>query len=144
MSTKIKDSEYLYETRQFKLPEGFIKKYKNKQPKWGPLGYITYKRTYARAKEDGTTEEFWETLRRVVEGTFTIQKQHCMRLGLPWNYDKAHRSAQKMYEKMWNFKFLPPGRGLWIAGTKYIEKHCSSALNNCAFVSTDVIHIKGS
>lgn len=43
----------------------------------------------------------------------------------------------KMYEKIFNFKFLPPGRGLWAMGTPITEeKHLYAALNNCAFVST--------
>lgn len=43
----------------------------------------------------------------------------------------------KMYEKIFNIKFLPPGRGLWAMGTKLTdEKHVYAALNNCAFVST--------
>ncbi len=43
-----------------------------------------------------------------------------------------------MYDKIFNFKFLPPGRGLWAMGTKITEeKGLYAALNNCAFVSTD-------
>ena len=42
-----------------------------------------------------------------------------------------------MYDKIFNFKFLPPGRGLWSMGTAITEKkHMYAALNNCAFVST--------
>jgi len=42
-----------------------------------------------------------------------------------------------MYDKIFNFKFLPPGRGLWAMGTPITEdKHLYAALNNCAFVST--------
>jgi hypothetical protein len=42
-----------------------------------------------------------------------------------------------MYDKIYNFKFLPPGRGLWAMGTKLIdEAKIYGALNNCAFVST--------
>ena len=42
-----------------------------------------------------------------------------------------------MYEKIFKFKFLPPGRGLWAMGTKITEeKELYAALNNCAFVST--------
>lgn len=42
-----------------------------------------------------------------------------------------------MYDKIINFKFLPPGRGLWAMGTKITEtKGLYAALNNCAFVST--------
>jgi len=47
--------------------------------------------------------------------------------------------AMKMYDKIYNMKFLPPGRGLWAMGTALTEeKKLYSALNNCAFVSTDV------
>ena len=55
---------------EFKLTDNFIAKYKGKQPQWGPLGFFTYKRSYARDKGNGRTEEFWETCQRVVEGTF--------------------------------------------------------------------------
>jgi len=129
---------------KFSLDESFVEEYKGKQPEWGPLGYITYKRTYARfiEKED-RKEEFWETLKRVVEGCFSIQKEHCVKLGLPWIEEKAQKSAQIMYEKMWNFKFIAPGRGLWIMGTPFIDRHGSMALNNCGYVSTDDIDIKG-
>ncbi|MCX8064716.1 MAG: fused protease/ribonucleoside-triphosphate reductase [Candidatus Hydrogenedentes bacterium] len=128
---------------RFKLDEEFVNQFKGKQPDWGPLGYITYKRTYARVVPDGSgrTEEFWETVRRVVEGCYTIQWNHCLNLKLPWNPHKAQRSAQEMFKLMWEFKFLPPGRGLWMMGTDYIYQRGSAALNNCAFVSTEDIDI---
>ncbi len=128
---------------RFKLDEDFINQFKGKQPEWGPLGYITYKRTYARVVNDGTgrTEEFWETIRRVVEGCYTIQWNHCLNLKLPWDPVKAQHSAQEMFRLMWEFKFLPPGRGLWMMGTDYIYMRGSAALNNCAFVSTEDINI---
>lgn len=123
----------------FKLPPAFVEEYKGKQPAWGPVGYITYKRTYARVKEDGTTEEFWETCKRVVEGCYNVQKKHCNRLGLYWDNNKAKKSASEMFERMWEFKFLPPGRGLWMMGSHHVDKVGSSALNNCGFLSTDSI-----
>lgn len=122
--------------RSFVLPSSFIDQYKERQPKWGPLGYITYKRTYARPKPDGSSEEFYETAQRVVEGVYNVQKIHCRRLGLPWDDRKAQKSAQEMYRRMWEFKFLPPGRGLWMMGTEQVYKNGSASLNNCAFVST--------
>jgi len=134
----------MFETKSFSLSDNFLETYKNKQPNWGPLGYITYKRTYARALPTGGTEEYWQTLNRVINGVFTIQKQWCKQLGLPWLDSKAQKTAQKMYQKMWNFKMLAPGRGLWIMGTEFIEKHGSAALNNCAFTSTEDIDIKHS
>lgn len=133
------------ENISFKIDEEFINEYRGKQPDWGPLGYITYKRTYARIIEkENRKEEFWETIRRVVEGCYSIQKEHCIKLSLPWNDDKAQKSAQIMFEKIWNFKFLPPGRGLWMMGTEFIARHGSMSLNNCGFASTQDINLKHS
>jgi ribonucleoside-triphosphate reductase len=132
----------LFEAKErFKLSERFLDDYRGRQPNWGPLGYVTFKRTYARVVpgEEGRTEEYWETVRRVVEGCYTIQWNHCRSLKLPWNPQKAQRSAQEMFRLMWDFKFLPPGRGLWMMGTEYVWQRGSAALNNCAFVSTEDI-----
>ena len=118
----------------FKIDPEFINLYKDKQPSWGPLGYVTYKRTYARPSEDGTTEEFYQTLERVVNGTFSIQKNHCLRSMLPWSEDKAQRTAKKMFQAMWDFKFLPPGRGLWSMGTEHVVQKGGLSLNNCAYL----------
>jgi adenosylcobalamin-dependent ribonucleoside-triphosphate reductase len=125
----------------FVLSDEFIDNFRRKQPKWGPVGYITYKRTYSRALPGGKSEEYWQTVRRVVEGCFTIQKRHCHINKLPWNQRKAQVSAQKMYQLMWDFKFTPPGRGLWMMGTEYIYKNGGAALNNCALCSTANIDI---
>jgi ribonucleoside-triphosphate reductase len=130
----------------FKLSEVFLKDYVGRQPEWGydALSYFTYKRTYARnIKDEDRTEEFWETLKRVTEGVFTIQKQHCTHYRLHWDNRRAQRTAQNMFKKMWSFKFLPPGRGLWAMGTKMIEEKGSAALNNCGFVSTSKISAEG-
>ena len=126
----------------FKLSDLFISQYEGKQPEWGfgDLSYFVYKRTYAREKDGGQQEEYWETCRRVVEGVFNIQLAHCQKMGLEWNGQKAQASAQKMFKKMWEFKFLPPGRGLWLMGTPVVDKIGSAGLNNCGFISTKDIH----
>lgn len=122
---------------RFKLSDKFLEQYKEKNPDWGPLGYVTYKRTYARPIEaENRAEEYWETIRRVVEGTYTVQLNHCKNLHLPWQPIKAQKSAQEMFRLMWEFKFLPPGRGLWAMGTDVVWKKGGAALNSCAFVST--------
>lgn len=132
----------------FKLSEQFLEEYRNKEPEWGPLGEVTFLRTYSRKINEGTPEErneaWWETVRRVVEGTFNVQKEYVQGLKLPWVNAKAQKSAQIMYDKIFNFKFLPPGRGLWMMGTKFIEKHGGAALNNCGFISTEDIATRGS
>ncbi|MCH8204330.1 MAG: fused protease/ribonucleoside-triphosphate reductase [Candidatus Hydrogenedentes bacterium] len=136
----------MFEVKErFKLSEKFLDEFQGEQPKWGPLGYVTFKRTYARVVEtlEGVdrTEEFWETVRRVVDGCYTIQLNHCKNLKLPWIPYKAQKSAQEMFRLMWDFKFLPPGRGLWMMGSDYIYQRGSAALNNCAFVSTNEIEV---
>ena len=123
-------------TRPFKLSENFLTEYEDKEPEWGPVGYVTYKRTYSR---DG--EDFWQTCQRVVEGVYNIQKEHCARFGLRWDNAKSQRSAQEMYRRMFEFKWLPPGRGLWMMGTDYIKKAGGAPLNNCGFVSTEDLSV---
>tara|TARA_B100000131_G_scaffold221323_1_gene212845 strand:+ start:31973 stop:33952 length:1980 start_codon:yes stop_codon:yes gene_type:complete len=127
--------------RNFSLSTAFLEQYIDKQPEWGPLGYFTYKRTYARPLEEGGTEEFWQTCKRVIEGVYNVQKIHCRALRLQWNEPKAQKSAQEMFERMWAFKWLPPGRGLWVMGTDMVHDKGSAALNNCAFVSTEEIDV---
>jgi len=125
--------------RVFSLSSSFLEQFKGRQPKWGPVGFLTYKRTYSRDLPDGGTEEFWQTCQRVVEGCFNIQKIHCRQMGLPWVEQKAQGSAQDMFERMWDFKFSPPGRGLWIMGTDLVYQRGSASLQNCAFVSSENI-----
>jgi len=61
-------------TYKFKLPDTFVLPYNMKKVKFGfnGLGELVYKRTYSRIKEDNTNEEWFETVRRVVEGTYTL------------------------------------------------------------------------
>lgn len=123
--------------RSFYLSDKFLEQYKGRQPNWGELGFITYKRTYSRfLPEKNRKEEYWETLQRVVEGSFNLQKRHCTILHIPWENTKAQKRAQRMYEKMWDFKFLPSGRAMWLMGTEFVEKHGSAGLNSCAFTTT--------
>lgn len=98
--------------RQFKLPESFIEPYKTREVNWGPIGNFIYLRTYSRVVEgENRNEEWWETVRRVVEGTIQIQKRYTKSLLLPWDDKKSMNTAKIMYEKIFSFKFLPPGRG---------------------------------
>ena len=127
---------------KFQLSENFIAKYKRKKPPFGfnGLGELVYMRTYSRVKKNGKNERWWETIRRVVEGTYSMQKQWIESHQLGWNAWQAQNSAQEMYERMFYMKFLPPGRGLWAMGTPITEeKNLYAALNNCAFVSTKTL-----
>ena len=127
---------------EFKLSDKFIDSYKRKKAPFGfnGLGELVYMRTYSRLKDNGQNERWWETVQRVVEGTYSMQKKWIDHHQLGWNPWQAQRSAQEMYERIFNMKFLPPGRGLWAMGTSLTEdKGLYAALNNCAFVSTETI-----
>lgn len=126
--------------KKFKLSDKFIEKYQKVKPPFGfnGLGELVYMRTYSRIKEDGSNEQWWETIRRVVEGTYRMQQKHIDAYRLGWDNAHAQRSAQEMYDRMFNMKFLPPGRGLWSMGTPMVEdKGLTAALLNCAFISTE-------
>ena len=130
------------EYKPFKLSDSFINNYKRKRAPFGfnGLGELVYMRTYSRLKTDGKNEMWWETVQRVVEGTFNMQKKHIDAHSLGWNPWKAQHSAQEMYSRIFTMKFLPPGRGLWAMGTPLTEERgLFAALNNCAFVSTENI-----
>ena len=126
----------------FKLSENFISKYKRRKAPFGfnGLGELVYMRTYSRIKDNGKNERWWETVQRVVEGTYSMQMNWIESHQLGWNPWQAQKSAQDMYERIFTMKFLPPGRGLWAMGTPITEKKgLYAALNNCAFVSTKTL-----
>jgi ribonucleoside-triphosphate reductase len=108
---------------KFELSKNFVNKYKNEKPPFGfnGLGEFVYKRTYSRLKEDNKQEEWYETVERVCNGTFTMQKEWIFQNNLNWNENEIQDTAKKMYKKIFEMKFLPPGRGLWAMGSKLTE-----------------------
>ncbi len=128
----------------FKLTEEFINQYKDREVPFGfrdaggnALGELVFIRTYSRKKDDGTKEKWFEVCERVINGMYSIQKDHCKENRLPWNDRKSHASAQEAFDRMFTLKWTPPGRGLWTMGSKMVmEGKNSAALQNCAFVST--------
>jgi len=130
----------------FKLDDAFVAKYAHRKPPFGfgALGQFTYLRTYSRVKADGTNERWFETVRRVVEGTYRMQEDHINRHGLGWDPKKAQESAQEMFDRIWSLKFTPPGRGLWAMGSELTDQRkVFAALNNCGFVSTEHVSTEG-
>ena len=97
---------------------------------WGEIGYITFKRTYARRlKEDdpsSKTEEFWQVIQRELEAS---DKQ--LKVGFT-------EEEKKGYAKMrLNLKFSTAGRFMWQLGTKTVDKLGLPSLQNCAFVTVN-------
>jgi len=93
---------------------------------WGPLGYVTYKRTYARRLSENNpnskTEEFKDTIDRVVNA---CQKQ--LKVGFqPWE-------EEKLKEILLSLKGSVAGRFMWQLGTKTIDRLGLMSLQNCAF-----------
>lgn len=107
------------------LSDKFLSRYQDKQPNWGfnGLGYVVYKRTYARLKTDGTTEDWWETVARCVEGAQEI--------GAEYTKDEA----ESLYDKVFNLKCNFAGRMLWQLGTSTVKRFGANSLLNCWYVS---------
>lgn len=108
------------------LPLSFLDQYKTKTPPWGfnGLGYIVYKRTYARRVEgENRTEEWWETVARCINGTQEIGA----------NY--TSEEAQKLYDLIFNLKCNFAGRMLWQLGTETVKKFGANSLLNCWFTA---------
>jgi len=128
----------------FRLSSEFVNEYRDKPAPFGykdaggnSVGEITFLRTYSRLKDDGTKETWTDVCERVINGMYSLQKDHCKTNRLPWNDSKGQASAKEAFDRMFNLKWTPPGRGLWVMGTSLVnDQRNSAALQNCAFVST--------
>lgn len=116
------------------ISDDFARRYEGKTPPWGfnNLGYVVFKRTYARPITDDhgheTTEEWWQTLKRVVNGAQAIGA----------NYTQAE--AERLYDYMFNLKASLGGRMLWQLGTENNKRLGADSLVNCW--SCDINNIK--
>ncbi len=82
----------------FALPSSFVARFAEKVPPFGfnGLGELVYQRTYARVRTDGSgmKEQWFQTVERVVNGTFNMQRRWMFARQLPWNDVTAQRDAQ--------------------------------------------------
>ena len=89
----------------------------------GPVGYLTYKRTYSRMITDlGRTEEWYETCARACNGLVEIG-------GL-----FGERELEDLYSTMFNLRGLVSGRALWQLGTETVGRIGADSLCNCWLV----------
>lgn len=90
------------------------------------VGYITYKRTYARRMNENDinsqTEEFADTIKRVVDAANS-------QLGVNFTDEENKRLTNYLLE----LKGTVAGRFLWQLGTKTVDNLGLSSLQNCAF-----------
>ncbi len=103
-------------------------------PHWGPLGWVTYKRTYARYLADKKRTENWEeTVKRTVEGNINLDPR-LKNDPSKETTDELTQEAQRLFKLIYGLGATPSGRNLWISGTAYQQKH-GDALNNCWFIA---------
>ena len=94
---------------------------------WSSVGYLTYKRTYARPIE-GTneTEEFPQTVERVIDAC-----RDQLRVGF------TTEEEDRLREYLLGLKCSVAGRFLWQLGTKTVDRLGLASLQNCAFTVVD-------
>jgi len=97
---------------------------------WSSIGYITYKRTYARRLNEGdansATEEFKDTVGRVVDAANN-------QLGCGFDAEEQARLEKYLLE----LKGTVAGRFLWQLGTSTVDRLGLASLQNCAFTVVD-------
>jgi ribonucleoside-triphosphate reductase len=97
------------------------------QTPWSTVGYLTYKRTYARPLE-GTenTEEFKDTIERVL----TAAREQL-------NVGFTKQEEDRLREYFLKLKCSVAGRFLWQLGTQTVDRLGLASLQNCAFTVVD-------
>lgn len=106
--------------------EGLLRAVRVSPTPWGPLGYVTYKRTYSRKDDGGVAEEFEDTIRRVLCAAQT-------QLNVGFTDDELVRANTYLLA----LKFSVAGRFLWQLGTTTVAKYGLASLQNCAFITID-------
>lgn len=97
---------------------------------WSSVGYLTYKRTYARRLDENdinsATEEFPDTVERVIKA---CDKQ--------LNCGFTAEEEQRLRDYLLGLKGSVAGRFWWQLGTDTVDKLGLSSLQNCAFRTVD-------
>lgn len=97
---------------------------------WSSLGYITYKRTYARRLDetnlDSETEEWTDTVDRIIRATDN-------QLAVGFSEDERERLRQHLLL----LRGTVAGRFLWQLGTYTVQSLGLASLQNCACVCVD-------
>ena len=93
---------------------------------WGEVGYPVYKRTYARPMKDGETEEWPDTIERVIDAC---------RDQLNCGFTTFEEGQVR--DMMTDLKGTVAGRFLWQLGTETVDRLGLPSLQNCAFTVVD-------
>lgn len=84
-----------------------------KEPNFGPTGQVVFERSYSRTKPDGSKENWFETVDRVVTGNLSLVYGDSS----TWS-DNVHKEFSELTEMMNDFKIVPAGRHLWASGVQ--------------------------
>lgn len=127
----------MYVTHTFSLDHRFISELRKMTPQFGfdGFGEFVFYRTYSRRLPNDTQEKWADVVIRVIEGIMSIRKNHYIRNFIPWDDIAWQKYAQDMSLSLFKMHWLPPGRGLWAMGTRYVYERGSMALYNCAYVN---------
>jgi ribonucleoside-triphosphate reductase len=134
---------YVPETNRFQLSAEHTEAIARLSTTFGfsGLGEVVYYRTYSRLKEDGTSEQWSDTVLRVINGVFSIRKNHYIQNDIAWDEAQWQAYAYAMARSLFAMEWMPAGRGLWAMGTDFVYERGSMALNNCgACDTTDLSH----
>lgn len=93
---------------------------------WGEVGYPTFKRTYSRPMKSGKTEEWEDTVDRIIDAA---NKQ------LDCGFEDWQLAELKDIHMQ--LKGTVAGRFLWQLGTKTVDQLGLPSLQNCSFVVVD-------
>jgi ribonucleotide reductase alpha subunit len=100
------------------------------QTPWSSVGYLTYKRTYARRLNENDinspTEEFPDTVERVIKAC-----DEQLKCGF------SKEEEQRLRDYLLGLKGSVAGRFWWQLGTDTVDKLGLSSLQNCAFRTVD-------
>lgn len=127
----------------FRLSPEFVAQFEAMPVNWGfpvggglSLGELTFLSKYSQLLEDGSKERWHQACERVISGMYSIQKNYTQANMIAWSDESAERSAEEAYQRMFDMKWTPPGRGIDKMGTPFVMKFGSASLQNCSFWST--------
>lgn len=104
-----------------------MKKREESKTPWGEIGYITFKRTYARRLKENDmkspTEEFSDVIKREIEASDSQLK-----VGF------TEEEKERYFDTRMQLKWSVAGRFMWQLGTKTVKRLGLPSLQNCAFV----------
>lgn len=103
---------------------------KNVSTPWGEIGYITFKRTYARRLDENDVNSPTEEFNQVIEREIKACKEQL-------NVGFTEEEEDYYFKTRMQLKWSVAGRFMWQLGTKTVDKLGLPSLQNCAGTVVD-------